>query len=197
VRRTFVRLHPALSALAATGLLLSLAACDDGDPQASSTPPTVSTMLTPSATPTRPAPPTIPPAALQGLTVTSAEAFARFYIAALDHAEATGDVGPVRAYAGPTCITCRSTADTLERTYRSGGRITGQLGTTITKVSDVRLVGSDKSKVVLRGTHGATNWRPSTGAAATPLPGSRNQRWDMYLLAKAGRWTIYTMRLEE
>lgn len=191
-----MRFRPTLTALGVAALLLPLAACDDGDPQPSSTPP-----ATPSASttpiPTKPAPPSIPPAALDGLTVTSAEAFARYYIAALDHAEATGDAGIVRKWSGSTCAACRETAELFEGTYRSGGSLTGQTRTIIGKIVEVKLVGADKGKVVLQARHGATNWKPKAGASPTPLAGSNNLRIDLYLIAVAGHWTVYTLTLKE
>jgi hypothetical protein len=195
VRRAFVRLHPALSALAAAGLLLSLAACDDGDPQASSTPSSASTTPTPSATPTEPAPPVIPPAALNGLTVTSAEAFARFYLAATDYAAATGDVSLMRTHAYSSCATCSAIAKTYEDTYKSGGSVTGDVRVTVLAIQDVRLIRTDTAAVLIRAREGKQTWIKRAGAAPSVLPGS-TYTWDITLAATDNRWTMFEMELK-
>jgi Family of unknown function (DUF6318) len=187
-----VRLHPALSALAATGLLLSLAACDDGDPQASSTPPTVSTMLTPSATPTRPAPPTIPPAARNGLTVTSAEAFARFYISAMDYLVGTGDGSLARQWSEKGCAACKSLIDSYERLYKDGGSVTGDPLTRITSVKEVRLVREDTASVIFRAQEQPLVERSKAGASPTPYPGA-TFNWVFTLSASSGHWVMFEM----
>jgi hypothetical protein len=183
--------------VAAACLLLTAAACN-GDPDTQTSPTPTSTLpstTTPSPTKPTSTPPTIPPAATSGLTVTSAEAFARFYIAALDYAIATGDAGPMRQWAYKTCRTCRDYAKTYEQTYKSGGTVTGQLGTMITRVASVRLIKNDTAAVLLHAREGRTIWHKSAGAKPTTFPGG-NIKWDLTLAETSGRWTMFEMELQ-
>lgn len=183
--------------VAAACLLLTAAACN-GDPDAQNSP-TPSSPPSPTSTPTptkpRATPPTIPAAARSGLTVTSAEAFAKFYIAALDYAIATGDAGPMRQWAYKTCRTCRDYAKTYEQTYKSGGTVTGQLGTTITRVAEARLIKNDTAAVLLHAREGSTTWHKSAGAKPTTFPGG-DIKWDLTLADTGGHWTMFEMELQ-
>ena len=138
----------------------------------------------------------IPAAATKGLTVTSAEAFARFYLAAVDHLVSTGDASSVRQWSLPTCVACKAFADSYEKTYRSGGAVTGDNATQITRVASSELAGKGKAKVVFNAKAGATTWRPSATASPTPLPGGK-QRWEFYLNTKDGQWITYEINLVE
>jgi Family of unknown function (DUF6318) len=190
----------ALASLLAAAVALTLSSCDNSG----ATPPSTTTATTPTTTPSsptpsatpKPPPPTIPPAATNGLTVTSAEAFARFYLAATDHLVATGDSVPVRRWAMPSCQTCRALADSYERTYRSGGAITGSTRTQIVRVVSVDLVAKDKGKAVFNTKVGASVWRPSAHASPTPLSGG-DQRWEVYLSAQGGHWMTQALKLTE
>lgn len=192
-----------------TLLALSLTACNNDSnttpppspqptsPQPSPTIPTTPTPSTPPpTTKPKPPPPAIPPAATAGLTVTSAEAFARFYLAAIDHMAATGDSALVRQWSLPTCSACRGLADAYEATYGAGGRITGDTHTDVTRVVSVALVGKDRAEVVLSARAGRTVLQPNRSAGPTPLAGGA-QRWDLYLGSKAGRWSTFTVNLTE
>src|SRR5262245_17283876 len=145
MRGTRVMQRDLLAALLTSVVLaVSLSSCNE-DLVATPSSPTPSTLVatatpTPTPTPTqssKPAPPTIPPAATSGLTVTSAGAFARFYLAATDHLVATGDATLVRRWALPQCVACRAFADEYEKIYQAGGGITGSTQTQVTKVLSV------------------------------------------------------------
>jgi hypothetical protein len=188
------RALPLLAALAA----LTLSACHS-DPDSTpppSTPPTTPPTTPTSSTPPKPPPPNIPPAATAGLTVTSAEAFARFYLAALDHLVATGDGQPIGRWSMSSCETCKYLRDSYEKTYRSGGAITGSTRTEIAKVASVGLVGRDRAKVVFNAKVGSSVWKPSATASPTPLAGG-DQRWDFYLTAQSGHWVTQALNLTE
>jgi hypothetical protein len=188
------RARPLLAALAA----LTLSACHS-DPDSTappSTPPTTPpTTPTSSTTPKLP-PPTIPSAATAGLTVTSAEAFARFYLAATDHLVATGDADLVRRWALPGCVACRAFANEYEKTYRSGGGITGSTQTQVTRVLSVELAGKDRAKVVFDTKIGPSVMRTSATASPEKLSGG-DERWEFYLSSKAGHWLIFELKLTE
>jgi hypothetical protein len=188
------RALPLLAAL--TTLTLSACHSDPDSTPPPSTPPTSPPTTPTSSTTPKPPPPTIPPAATAGLTVTSAEAFARFYLAATDHLSATGDGRLVRRWALPTCSACRGLADAYEKTYRSGGAISGSTRTQVTRVLSVDLVGTDRAKVVFNAKIGASVLRPSATASPTPLSGG-DQRWEFYLGSQGGHWMTYTLNLTE
>jgi len=145
--------------------------CDgksDATPPPSTTPPSSTAATpTPSATPTpKPSPPVMPAAATKGLTVTAAQAFAEFYMAAFDYAEATGDTSLMRKWAYPGCVSCAAGAKGIERTYRAGGSTTGDVGMHLKAIS-ARLVGNDTAVVILTGRQGVSVARDS--ASASPL----------------------------
>jgi len=156
---------------------------------------TPSTPTTAPSTP-KPAPPTVPPSATTGLTVRSAEAFARFYLAASDYAEATGDATLMRTWAYPSCKSCQTYAQASEQTYRNGGAFTGDLGTKITAVKEVRLIRKDTAAILISATVGHTAWRPKAGAPPTPFAGGPVV-WDITLAAASGHWTMFEMELKE
>lgn len=144
----------ATAALAALLLLTTTtAACNNSDATPPPTPPPTTETSTPAATrppspiptPTpRPKPPAIPPAASSGLTITAAESFARFYLAALDYTRATGDPAQLRKWANAKCLACHDLARTYEKQYKDGGSVTGDNTFEITKVTKVR----DRKSVV-------------------------------------------------
>ena len=112
---------------------MSVAGCSGDDPPPSPVPaapspsaspspsPVGSVSPTGSTTPTATAP-TLP-AAARADTPAGAEAFARFWLTALDYAYKTGDTEPLRS-AG-TCRGCVAQANAIARQYESGGRIQG------------------------------------------------------------------------
>jgi len=184
-----------LSVVAAAGMLM-LAACN-GDPEAtpppttSSPPPPTPSASTPS-TPPKPTPPAIPPAATNGLTVTSAEAFARFYLTVVDYAEGSGDSALLRRYADRECIVCDALAKTYEQTYSNGGAVTGDFHTRNVHVSAARLVGADTATVAISGSEGSSKWRKSRQANVVSFPPHRVS-WDLTLAAANGHWAMFAM----
>lgn len=184
-------------AIAATCMLLTSTACDGGPEGQGSTTPS----STPSATstPTKPTvtAPTIPPAAQSGLTVTAAEAFARFYVAVINYTEATGDAGPMRLWQQKGyCVNCTSIANTYEQTYRAGGTVTGQLGTRILSTKEARLIGKDTAVVTFDTFSGKTTWRKTAQAKPTNLPGGPAD-WEMTLAGVNGKWRMSEVVIKE
>ena len=196
--------------LATTLLLaLSLTACNNDSnatpspsPQPTSPQPSPTTPTAPPPPPPpppphpHPPPPTIPPAATAGLTVTSAEAFARFYLATTDHLSATGDATAARRWASPGCAACKALISSYEQTYQAGGALRGNTRTRVTRVISVELPTRDKAKVIFSAQAGSSLFVPSAGASPTPMAGG-SQRWEFYLQAKATRWMTYEIKLLE
>ena len=190
-------------AIAATTLLtLTLPACNNNSntnpspsPPTTSLPPTPTpttpTASTPPTTP-KPPPPTIPPAATAGLTVTSAEAFARFYLTALDHLVATGDGSAARRWSDKGCTACNSFLSTYEATYRNGGSVTGDFRTRVVRVDEVRLIRRDTAAVLITGSEGRQVWVKKAGETPTVLSGG-SVTLDMTLAAANGRWTMFEL----
>jgi Family of unknown function (DUF6318) len=113
---------------AAVAALLLAGACSGSDPgpaplpSASFTGATspVAPSATASSTPT--AAPTLPDLARQDSSA-GAEAFATFWLTALDYAYRTGNTAPLRS-AGK-CRGCLALADSIDRVFKRGGRIEG------------------------------------------------------------------------
>jgi hypothetical protein len=117
--------RPVIGALA---LVLAVAACG-GDPKADPSP----TPSTPVTTPvsTTPAPPVLPEAA-KANTKAGAVAFVRYYVAVQNYASNNGDTDDLRSAAAPTCESCTTIADLIDKVYRSGGHIEGKGWTVLT-----------------------------------------------------------------
>lgn len=183
--------------LAAT-VVLSATACNDdktSPPATQSTPAPTTPPTTPATTtPTRPAtpPPTIPAAATKGLTVTSAEAFARFYLTATDYLLATGDAGVMRQWADKGCIGCETIAKRYSQMYRDGGSVTGEFRVKIEAVREVKLIRQDTAAVVFRAREGRQVERSKAGAKPVVLPGGP-YTWDLTLAASGSHWTMFEM----
>ncbi|WP_310964179.1 DUF6318 family protein [Nocardioides terrisoli] len=89
------------------------------------------TSHSPSATPSgsasaRPSPAIPPmPSAAKAHSKAGAVAFVRYYVTAFNHAQATGDVRPLRELGAKGCISCRSILTTVREIYSAGGHIEG------------------------------------------------------------------------
>ena len=194
------RTRRTLSVIAALGIVMPLAACN-GDPESApplsnsaSPSPSPSRTSTPSETP-KPTPPAIPPAATTGLTVTSADAFARFYLAAVDYLVATGDARLVRQWAEKGCASCNALAGKYERMYRAGGYVSGNTLTQVLKVTQVNLIGRDTAAVLIRAHEDPQVERVRAGAKPTAYP-AQTFSWDLTLAAAQGHWTMFEMELK-
>jgi hypothetical protein len=109
-----------LSLVGVVTALVVLAGCG-GDPKAEPSPspstPTVSTSPSPTA-------PVMPAAAAEN-TKAGAIAFVRYYIELINHAQATGDVGPLEAAESSDCRSCQRASKAVTDIYLSGGHIEG------------------------------------------------------------------------
>jgi hypothetical protein len=121
-------MHVRVALVACTiGLLLSGSSCSSGEPYGTlppttpTTPPPTTTEPTRTTTPTPPEP--TPPALATQDSAPGAEAFARYWLTALDYAYQTGNTKPFRSLGD--CRGCKALADGIDRTYSSGGRIEG------------------------------------------------------------------------
>lgn len=168
-------------------------------PPATSPPTTAPASSTPASTPTptatpspRPKPPVAPPAATSGLTITAAESFARFYLAALDYTRATGDATLLRKWADKSCIACRQLANGYEAQYKAGGSQTGDYVFKVTRVSKARVVGDDTAEIVLSGRQGRHVDVAKSGAKPTVFPGGP-ATWQLVLAASGHHWTMFEM----
>jgi len=148
-----------------------------------------------SATP-KPAPPSVPTAATVGLTIPAAEAFARFYLGAVDYLAATGDANVVRDWSDKECAACNALANAYEQTYKNGGSLSGQFRARIVSVDQVRLIRKDTAAVVIKAAQGRHQWLKSAGSAPTDLPGGP-VTFDMTLAAKDGRWIMYEIVIKK
>src|SRR5215475_4240161 len=114
-------MHTRVALAACTiGLLLSGSSCSSGEPYGALPPTTPATSPPP---PPPPPPPTLPeptpPALATQDSAPGAEAFARFWLIALDYAYQTGNTKPFRSLG--SCKTCVAVADGIDWLYSEGG----------------------------------------------------------------------------
>lgn len=193
------RLAAALATAAAC--LLTATGCDGSEatpppsPSTGASTPPSSTPSTPATTP-KAAPPTMPPAASAGFTVSSADAFARFYLAAREHAALTGDVALLRKWANRTCTVCKALADGYEAQYKAGGSITGDVRFRVAKVDRARLVGNEMAEVVLTGRIGRFVDIDRRGATPGVYPGG-TVTYRLGLIRTGGQWRVFAMVVKD
>jgi hypothetical protein len=99
--------------------LLAMAACSDDESQAKPKDPTSSAATSPSPSATGP---TLPPEAKER-TEAGARAFVRHWVAALNHASATGETVSLSAASTKGCETCANYVALVNKIYGPGGRI--------------------------------------------------------------------------
>ncbi len=192
-----------LAACLALATVAALTACDEKSTASQSQSPTAGTSsptatVTPTSTPSVSstiAPPPVPPAATQGLTVTAAESFARFYLEASDYLVATGDAKLVRLWADKSCIACRNFANQYEAMYRVGGSVTGDTRTKVLQVTQVRLIRKDTAAVLIRAREGRQIERGSPSASPTTYAGD-TFTWDLTLAAAGNHWVMFEMEIK-
>lgn len=192
-RRRFV------ATIAAITCLLAATACDgsEASPPPPSTAPSPATTMTPSSTPTtstEPPVPTVPAAATAGFTVSSAEAFARFYLTAREHAALTGNTSLMRKWADKACNLCGALAKSYEMQYKDGGSITGDVHFKVDRVNRARLVGSNLAEVVLAGRIGRFVDVDSATATPSVFPGGAST-FRFALIRSSRHWLVHGMAL--
>jgi hypothetical protein len=182
-------------ALGATVFALSATSCGGKDDTAKppASPTVASSTPAPSTPANSPTPAPTPPAAATGITVTSADAFARFYLSAIDHAAATGDVSALRTWADKGCISCNKLIKYYASVYSSGGSVSGNVRTTNAKATSAQLNGTKAANVMLQFTEARHTIIPSKGAKPTVFPGGTSV-WRMALLNQGGHWIMYEMK---
>lgn len=127
---------------------------DAAPPPSSSAPPSAS------ATPTAPV---MPDAARQN-TKAGAVAFVKFYIAAFNHAQTTGDVSTLKTLGAKQCVSCNAVLRAIRRTYSAGGHSVG--GDWIVEGQESRLsVGKMRAVYIAGHFEPSTNY---TGAHGQP-----------------------------
>lgn len=186
-----------LLATGAFGLVLGLLASGCGDKDITTPTPlpsAPSNSSTPSVTPSTAQPaggPSLPTAA-KGITVTSADAFARFYLAAIDHAAGTGNVSLLIKWADKGCLSCNELIQHYSSVYKAGGSLTGDFRSKDARTVSARLNGTKAADISLRFTEGRHTIVPRKGASPTVYPGGPSE-WRMALLNQGGQWVMYEM----
>jgi len=115
----------------AVAVVFAVAGCSAGEapsaalPSGSAPPQSSSPPSNPPSTAATAPPPTAPPlpAAATQDTPAGAQSFARYYIAAQDYANRTGDTDLLRSLG--SCKGCTATIDGIERFYEEGGSVVG------------------------------------------------------------------------
>jgi hypothetical protein len=75
--------------------------------------------------PTGAAKPPAMPAAAKGTGPAAAEAFARYYVALINYAMASGQTSPMRAMASKSCSGCQVLAHAVDKVYLHSGSVSG------------------------------------------------------------------------
>jgi hypothetical protein len=115
----------------AVAVVLAVAGCSGGDapssalPSGSAPPQSSSPPSNPPSTAAATPPPTAPPlpATATQDTPAGAQSFARYYIAAQDYANRSGDTRLLQSLG--RCAGCTATAEGIERFYKGGGSVEG------------------------------------------------------------------------
>lgn len=181
----------------AVGLLaaLVLVACSSGaadEPQpTTSAPAATSKAPTPTATESTPAPPEMPPEAREG-TPEGAEAFARYWFDAVEHAYRTGDPSILRQLAEPDCVTCTSLIEEVEREAANGRSFEGIDVEVLTSVAGP----PDERGVVVSMTLREADSRviASDGSVIREVPGTEATAVDVYV-SRGDEWKIFGVGL--
>jgi Family of unknown function (DUF6318) len=186
-------------ALAVVVAAVAVAACGGGDPAptevpsvglssppVSSSPPSIPpTTAATTPSPPSPTPPALPAQARQD-SPTGAESFARYYIAAQDYANRTGDTKLLRSLGN--CTGCTSVAEGIERFYRNGGSVEGgQLR--VTEADVTRHVAGQAALVTLTYSQAAGVLVNGDGTRQ-PSPAKVVNQVVMTLARRAGSWTL-------
>lgn len=170
-------------AAVATGLALVTGCACSREPGPIDPPPTGSSP-TLTTTPTPP-PPTLP-AAARADSRAGAEAFARYWLVALDYAYQTGNTTPFLALG--ECKGCRSLSDAIGQVYNEGGRFEGGRLTVGSAVISTFRAGHS-SAVVLR--YARTPRKTIRGDGQTfDSPGAANLGFLMSLERAGNDWTV-------
>jgi len=119
-----VRLRLALAGIAAGTTLL--AGCTGDDASADPSPDETSSSSEPTEETTEPdlEAPELPEAATEQ-SEAGAEAFVRYFVDVINHAQATGDAEAIAQVSEPDCGACTGFIDATNSAYESGGRIEG------------------------------------------------------------------------
>lgn len=162
--------------------LLLLAGCG-GDPKAdpSPTPSTPPASTTPS--PTAP----VMPAAASENSKAGAIAFVRYYIELINHAQATGDVGRLRAVEDAGCKSCTNGRKYLSTIYGAGGHISG--GTWTVQSATAQRSGENWA-VTVKGTFAPSDVFASSGAQAKHAQGGPTLT--NFVVWRATDWKVRT-----
>lgn len=110
-------------AFALVAPVLVLGGCSD-DPVPKVAPHESPSVVSESPSPTGPVEPTMPAAAKKH-TAAGAEAFVKFYVVALNYAQATGSLATFRKLSTDHCAACSGYLQAINKTYGSGGHVQG------------------------------------------------------------------------
>jgi hypothetical protein len=130
------------------------------------------------------------PAEAQGLTLASAEAFARYYFdQASNYLKRTGDPSAIRGWSEPSCGSCRHRITYFAFANGRNKRLTGDYLWRNTEVRQVQLNGTRSAVVEIESSTGANAAVERAGAAPVRYPGGLNT-FTMTLVARSGNWAV-------
>lgn len=176
--------------LVGLGLLtLTLTACNgSADPPPPSPTPTATST---SATPTPPTPPAMPKAA-KAHTKAGAKAFVEYFWDVVNYAQATGDTDAIARLVSDECKGCAAGIETIDKVYRTGGRIEGGEGTVESASAIKYAVGADPvARVTARIHLNASSVVAADGSiASTSPPGLVTDQFRLRGVVGDGPWQV-------
>lgn len=182
---------------ACVGTAVLVAACSPTSPEAgrpdatSSSVPTTSAS-TPPDTPLPAGPPERPDAA-QGLTLSAAEAFVRYYSDLMNYAADTGNTAPMLQASEAGCENCKVYAQIVKKSNAANGLLSGDYHEHVKEVSELirrpenQLGGSAIVGVGQYISRDAASANPTTSKATT-------YKREVALSAQDGHWVMFELR---
>ena len=184
------RLLPVVTA--ALVLLVGCSADDDPEPRIAPTDSSSAASTTaPPPSPTGPVEPTLP-AEAAGEDAAAAEAFVRYFWAAVNHAQATGDVRTLQTLGTDTCAACAGGVESIEKTYLAGGTMDGGAITVDALKSEPYESGPSRGFLVTADTTAESQKVTVPGKKGKTYPGGQSTI-RLIVERSDGRWQVARM----
>jgi Family of unknown function (DUF6318) len=182
--------------VAVVAVALVVAGCSGSDPEPSPIPVVTTTGSSPTESPTPSPTPTVVaptlPAAARADTPAGAEAFARYWMTALDHASRSGETAALRALG--TCQTCVAQANGIDSFFASGGTVNGG----VIKVKSANVIRFVATAALVNVTYGQSAGRTTTGTGNTQeVPAVAAATFAFTLSRSAAGWSVEKLQTVE
>ena len=195
------RNRPIFTIVACLCATASLAACSQGSPEAGRS----NTVLffvvsSKSALATPPTPSVVAsgvserPKTADGVSLSAAESFVRYYVSLLNYASTTGDVAPMMSATAANCHQCKLYADYVAKVNAANGGLSGDYFERVDDVPDLFRGDGGRVGGYAAVTIGAYTSKDSP--SAKPVTSTvRKYKREFTLLDQRGSWVMAAMRL--